>query len=797
MASLIPGYEYDIFISYRQKDNKYDGWVTEFVDNLKRELEATFKEDISVYFDINPHDGLLETHDVDASLKEKLRCLIFIPVISRTYCDPKSFAWEHEFKAFIDQASQDQFGLKVKLPNGNVASRVLPVRIHELDPEDVKLYGSVLGGVMRGVEFIYKSAGINRPLLPKEENPLENQNRTNYRDQINKLANAVREIIYGLKYSDEPADLIQPEGSKEQVDLQEEEKIIDLKKRRIGIAVIVVLILFVGSLLLFQFVFKNNKEAGEKSIAVLPFRNLSNDTTQLYFCDGFTEEILNNLQKVKSFTVRSRTSSDKYRGTKKIITEIGKELNVNYLVEGSVGREGNNLKIWVQLIDSKKDKHLWSDDYLKEINNAGQIYSLQSEIARDISAALKTILSPGEIQEIEKKPTENLEAYNYYLLGNNYLSKYNLTSAFNLYSKAIREDPSFTDAYARRARIYLSLFWTRQGNWENYYIKAQEDITKGLETDPESYELRSVLAFAYYINRDFVKALNILEDLKKEAPKMAELYQNMADVFRRQGKWEKSITEREIAVQLDPYNWMYLTDLASTYRLLRQYDKQVECYRQGSSLIPDMDFSRYLFNAFLNITGNLEVALKESEVKEEDVQYWIFYYTRQYDELIELISKGDSIYTGLTDFQPKTFRFASIYYLNGNKSLCKTYADSAVVFLKKRINETPEDERLYATLGKAYALLGNANEAIKYGEKAVELMPVKLDAFQGSYMEKNLMEIYIFSKNYDLAIEKIEYLFSIPSDIHLGNILLDPIYDKLRNLPGFKKIIDSARKQTR
>ncbi|MFO7622102.1 MAG: hypothetical protein R6W81_12680, partial [Bacteroidales bacterium] len=121
MPSIIPGYEYDVFISYRQKDNKYDGWVTEFVENLKKELEATFKEEISVYFDINPHDGLLETHDVDASLKEKLKCLIFIPVLSRTYCDPKSFAWVNEFMAFVKQATDDQYGLKVKLPNGNIA----------------------------------------------------------------------------------------------------------------------------------------------------------------------------------------------------------------------------------------------------------------------------------------------------------------------------------------------------------------------------------------------------------------------------------------------------------------------------------------------------------------------------------------------------------------------------------------------------------------------------------------------------------------------------------------------------
>ena len=119
MPSLLPGFTYDIFISYRQKDNKGDRWVTEFVSALKAELEATFKEDISIYFDENPHDGLLETHDVDDSLKEKLKCLIFIPIISQTFCDPKSFAWNDEFMAFLKIATADAYGLKIRLPNGN------------------------------------------------------------------------------------------------------------------------------------------------------------------------------------------------------------------------------------------------------------------------------------------------------------------------------------------------------------------------------------------------------------------------------------------------------------------------------------------------------------------------------------------------------------------------------------------------------------------------------------------------------------------------------------------------------
>jgi len=171
---------------------------------LKTELESTFKEEISVYFDINPHDGLLETHDVDASLKEKLKCLVFIPIISRTYCDPKSFAWGHEFKAFVEKVSQDQFGLKVKLPNGNIANRVLPVRIHDLDNTDVKLCESVLGGVLRGIEFIFKSAGVNRPLRSKEDRTQDNLNNAIYRDQINKVALAVKDIIESMKISISP-----------------------------------------------------------------------------------------------------------------------------------------------------------------------------------------------------------------------------------------------------------------------------------------------------------------------------------------------------------------------------------------------------------------------------------------------------------------------------------------------------------------------------------------------------------------------------------------------------------------
>ena len=202
MASVVPGCEYDIFISYRHNDN-LDGWVTEFVQNLEKELRGTIKEPVSIYFDSNPHDGLLETHNVDKSLEGKLKCLIFIPILSQTYCDPKSFAWQNEFCAFSKMAIvgaplSGGEGLGVRLKNGNVASRILPIKIHDLDAEDKAIIENEIGGALRAVEFIYKEPGVNRPLKSSDDRAL-NLGKSDYKNQVNKVANAVKEIIAALK----------------------------------------------------------------------------------------------------------------------------------------------------------------------------------------------------------------------------------------------------------------------------------------------------------------------------------------------------------------------------------------------------------------------------------------------------------------------------------------------------------------------------------------------------------------------------------------------------------------------
>ena len=569
MASIIPGFEYDIFISYRQKDNKGDRWVSEFVEALKTELESTFKDEISVYFDISPHDGLLETHDVDASLKEKLKCLIFIPILSRTYCDPRSFAWEHEFKAFIEGALQDQFGLKVKLPGGNVANRVLPVRIHDFNTFDVELFESTIGGVLRGIDFIYKSAGVNRPLRANEDHPQDNLNKTYYRDQINKVANSIEEIISSLatgqsKTGEEKTKQWEPERETGKGDKRKglpRKAISNQKSRKWLIMMISLVMFFAGAFAVYKIVKSGNKSFDitklEKSIAVLPFVNDSPDQENTYFINGLMEEILNNLQKIKDFRVLSRTSTEQYRGTARpTMPEIGKKLNVNFIVEGSGQKIGNKFVLRVQLIAVHNERHLWGESYTREIRETSDIIGIQSQVAQNIAAELKATITPEEKQFIEKTYTTDLTALDFYQRGDDELGKYYsdnnniqaLKRAEEMYYKALEYDSTFAMAYSGLSEVvfkrhlhksfysqnyldsalmlanralsfddHLAIGYFYRGN---YYLatgnseQAIQDFEKAIQCDPNFSGAYSYLGYHIYITdsnyADFVKGLQYI-----------------------------------------------------------------------------------------------------------------------------------------------------------------------------------------------------------------------------------------------------------------------------------------------
>ena len=573
MASIVRGYECDIFISYRHNDNKGDRWVSEFIDALRIELDKTLKEEISVYFDNNPNDGLLETHDVDASVKEKLKCLVFIPVISHTYCDPKSFAWENEFKAFVDEASLDQFGLRIKLPNGNVANRVLPILINNLDYEDIRLCESVLGGALRGVDFIYKEPGVNRPLTNIDEGK-KNLNGTKYKNQINKVANAVKEIISGLK-----ADSSEP--------------VTELKES------------FQTSLSQFEH---------ENSIAVLPFVDLSPMKDQDYFCDGVTEEIINALVHIDNLKVIARTSAFAFKNKQVDIREIGRKLDVETLLEGSIRKDGDRLRITAQLIRVSDGSHLWSERYDRDMKD---VFAVQDDISLAILDKLKVKLFGDQKSMIVRRHTINTEAYNLYLKGTYFwqmLTAEGYRKASEYFEQALQKDPEYALVYVGLAAI--NNVSTTFGNVppDKAYPKAKEYANKALEIDStlaEAYSILGNINTFYHWNwkeaeMNFKHALRI-------NPNSSLIHIYYSFLLTCTGRHKEAISEAKRAQELDPLSGYINTEAALALSYDGNLDMAIEEYKMTLAISPNYFYAYLMLGNAYYAKGLINEAVIEVE----------------------------------------------------------------------------------------------------------------------------------------------------------------------------------------
>jgi TolB-like protein len=801
MASLIPGYQYDIFVSYRQKDNKGDRWVSEFVSALRTELEATFKEDISIYFDENPHDRLQDTYNVDKSLEGKLKCLIFIPILSQTFCDPNSYAWQREFLAFNRLAENDRLGRDIKLRSGNVASRILPIRIHDLDPDDIKLFEKETGTVLRALDFVFKtSSGVNRPLSANEDHPNENLNKTFYRDQINKVANAIKEIISGLKSSGNVNVEVIPEKNPSDNTILPKIKSYTqtYRKRTIIISSVIVLCIALFSVFLF---WTNNNDSvtnNKKSVAVLPFSDFSPNHDQEYFSNGMMEEILNQLAKIHDLDVISRTSSMVYKDSKLPLKRIAHELNVSNVVEGSVQKADNRIRITVQLIDGNSEKHIWSESFDRDLTD---IFAVQTEISLNIVRELKSILTIQEEKLIRQIPTKNLLAYDSYLIGIQAASQLQWGKAISMFSKAIEADPEFTLAYVKRASYYSMIYFTKgdyfQGDWRSFDRLAKTDLEKALKLDPELPEVKFAKAeLLYRFERKHDEALEILNDLEAVMPNNHSFYCLRSFVLRRKGKWEESLQDGKRSIILDPFNLDYYNQIGHTYRLMRKYSDAVYQYNKFDNVDSQAMIQYDLFLVTLEWKGDLSEAkvnsgLSFSQLGQHSyLTYNYYYYSREFDKLIPIIIS----YEDQFNYIPKVLNLAQIYFHLSNFTLSRVYADSAITELKMKIKDFPDDERYYASLGYAYAYMGDYKKAIENALKAVNLKPIILDSWQGYIKEEDLARIYILSGEFDLAMDKIEYLLTIPGDLSVPLLKIDPAFDKLRDLPRFKKILSTEYK---
>jgi len=500
-------------------------------------------------------------------LKEKLKCLIFIPIISRTYCDPKAFAWEHEFKAFVKQASQDQYGLKVRLPNGNIASRVLPIIIYDLDKQDIKLCESVLGGVLRGVEFIYAEPGVNRPLKPDDEEKI-NLNKTKYRNQINKVGNAIKEIILGLR--NEP---IEPAPERKE-DIRVEDK----------------------------------PPVKEKSIIVLPFENMSSDPEQEYFSDGLTEEIITDLSRIHELLVISRTSAMMFKGSKSSVREITEKVNVRYVLEGSVRKAGNNLRITAQLIDGINDSHLWAEKYSGTLDD---IFDIQEKVSRSIVEALRLKLTPKETKSIVKRPIENIQAYEYYLKGYSAYStmtKDGLDKARQYYEAAIKIIRDNALLYAALGNVYIEYahIWIKQ---EDSLNKAEEYARKALELDPETAQVYLILALCQFWRGITKNMVSLLKKGYSIDPNDIVLITYYGWSYIVVGRTSEALPLANRIIELDPFNPLCGWSAAPLFYMGKFMEAVKVLEKFFSPAMRDIPFVRFYTAFILTFAGKTDEAL--------------------------------------------------------------------------------------------------------------------------------------------------------------------------------------------
>jgi TolB-like protein/cytochrome c-type biogenesis protein CcmH/NrfG len=645
MASIIQGYEHDVFISYRQNDNKNDGWVTEFVANLKKELESTIKTKITIYTDENPVDGLLETHNVDKSLSAKLNSVIFIPVLSQTYCDTACYAWQHEFLTFNRLIKDDQIDGDVKLRNGNVAGRILPVRIHDLDSDDLKLLQDELGGPLRSIEFVYKEPGVNRPLRP-DDNEDKNLNRTRYRNQVNKVANSIKEILYSIQ---------NPE--KQVISASDE--------------------------------FLTKISPYSKSIAVLPFVNMSNDPEQEYFSDGISEEIINTLVQIEGLKVAGRTSAFSFKNKNEDLRSIGEKLNVKTILEGSVRKSGSRIRINVQLIEAFTGFHIWSEKFDRELND---VFNLQDEIAKAIEEKLQVTFGEKPSKPKVTQHSQSVDAFELYLKGRSYTYRRGLHvfDALKCFEEALQIDPDYALALSGLADSYSLLSLHSYMSPEEAWPKAMMAAKHAVQIAPELAEVHASMATILILfERDWNRAESEYLTALKLNPRNIQARSWYAIFYLPHVKldFEEACKHARMNVEYDPLSSYAQTIVCSTAIMADLYDEAIAAGKRSVEYDQDSFIGWYYLGLSNHAAGNISPAIQAYK-KSLDIS------GRHNWALISLLS----IYSEPSEYQQ--IREANLLY--------------SELLTKERVGYASP-----SLLAIASAMLGKNEDAIRYSIQAM------------------------------------------------------------------------------
>jgi TolB-like protein/Tfp pilus assembly protein PilF len=549
----------------------------------------------------------------------------------------------------------------------------------------------------------------------------------------------------------------------------------------------------------------------EKSIAVLPFENFSEDKAFTFFADGMHDEILNGLAKIGDLKVISRTSVMQYRNAQaRNLPEIAQALNVAHVLEGSVRRSANRVRVSAQLINARDDTHVWVEKYEREL---ADVFAIQSEIAQAIAESLQAKLTSREEQALAVKPTNNPEAYDAYLRGVAFESRSTyspaaIKTAIDSYERALQLDPNFALAWARLSRVHALLYFRADATAARRDA-AKSTLDKAQKLEPNSPETQLALGYYQYrVLRDYELAKTTFKRVQKMLPGSSEVPVGIAFTTRRQGNWDESVAYWEQGLALDPRNVELLNDTASTYAALRKFPAALKLYDRALDIVPNDPDLMASKAGIYQAQGNLTQAAKAlSEINTQTASWHAFgikitqlRLERNHGEAIRLLQAWQASASGIENVFMQIL-LAFTQRLDGDTVGAKVTAEQVRDPLEALCKNQPAEALFAGGLSLANAVLGQKDSALKGAERAVVLLPSNKDRVSGPGFEEILALIQTTLGENSRAIPTLTRLLQTPYNSLLylqipltpAILRLDPLWGPLRADPAFQKLCEEKQ----
>ena len=546
----------------------------------------------------------------------------------------------------------------------------------------------------------------------------------------------------------------------------------------------------------------------EKSIAVLPFDNMSRDPDNAYFASGIQDEIITRLAKIADLKVISRTSTQQYQSKPGNLSEIAKQLGVANILEGSVQKVADQVRVNVQLIQVASDSHLWADTYDRKLVD---IFVVESEVAKAIADALQAKLTGGEQQALAIKPTNNAEAYDAYLRGlaleTRAVALSDSEKVVGFYQRAVQLDPAFSLAWAKLSRANAQVYFSSIDTTPARRDATERALNTAQKLQPNSPE--TLLAQAYYqywVRRDYELAKATFGRVRELLPGSSDVPGALALIARRQGQWDQSVAYWEQTLALDPRNTSWLTKAAETYAMLRQFPAALKTYDRVLDLVPNDLDTVASEAAIYQAEGNLEQAGKLLAGVNAQTPSLVallpkinqLFLERHFDETVRLIHSRITESRDLPDFE-RLFEPLFVVLAQqcaGDTAGARATAQQMLPALETFGKKAPDTPFFALGLSLVHAVLGEKDAAIKEAERAIMLRPSAKDAVDGPTFEENLAAVEAMVGEKDRAIPRLEHLLTIPyiNCVTPALLRLDPKWDTLRGDPRFKKLCQEHTK---